>query len=320
MAKRAVVTGAFSYTGAAVAAELLARGWQVHALTNRKAPPQSPVSAGELRFEPDHLRHQLAGSDVFINTYWIRLPMAGQTFGTAVERSALLLDAAVAAGARRIVHISVSNAHLGRNLGYYRGKAEVEDYVRALPVRHAIVRPTLVVGPRDVLSSNIAWLLRRFPLFPVPVGKSKLQPITLDDCARIIADAADGDDNIELDAAGLDIMTFTDYVRLVEKAAGLRRWIVSAPAWLALAGLRLVEPMVRDVILTREELLGLEQELLVSHEAAHGRQSVAGWLNSHGNELGRGYVNDRRRHFGQGKNEIVLDPSQLGASTAASES
>ena len=51
MSKRAVITGAFSYTGAAAAAELLARGWRVHTLSNRHGPSDSPLSASPLRFE-----------------------------------------------------------------------------------------------------------------------------------------------------------------------------------------------------------------------------------------------------------------------------
>jgi uncharacterized protein YbjT (DUF2867 family) len=245
-----------------------------------------------------------------INTYWIRLPCAGQTFATAVERSAMLLNAAVAAGVRRLVHVSVSNAHRGRALGYYHGKAEVEDRVRGLPISHAIVRPTLVVGPHDVLSSNIAWLLRRFPCFPVPGSHARLQPITLADTARIIADATEDQGIAELDAAGPDVMTFMEYVRLVARACHLRRIILPAPGWLALAGLRLVEPILGDVVLTREELLGLQQELLLSHEPPRGKQSVAEWLCGYSAQLGRRYVNDRHRHFGAGRTEPVLDPSQ----------
>jgi uncharacterized protein YbjT (DUF2867 family) len=310
MSKRAVITGAFSYTGAAVAAELVTRGWQVHTLTNRLGPSASSFTASPLRFDPDHLRRELQDADVFVNTYWIRLPYAGQTFAKAVEHSTMLLDAAVSAGVKRLVHVSVSNAHRGRTLGYYRGKAEVEARVRGLPMSHAIVRPTLVVGPRDVLSANVAWLLRRFPCFPVPAWRSRLQPITLADTARIIADVAGDQDVVELDAAGPEVMTFMEYVRLVAGACRLRRFIFPAPGWLALIGLRLLEPFLGDVVLTREELLGLEQELLLSHETPRGRQSVGEWLRGHGAELGQRYVNDRHRHFGAGKSEPVLDPFQ----------
>lgn len=311
---RVVLTGAFSYTGAAVAAELLRRGRQVHTLTNRVAPRgATAISAAPLRFEPDHLERQLDGADALINTFWVRLPHADQTFANAVERSRVLLEAAARAGVRRIVHVSVSNAAAGTNLGYYRGKAEVEAALRELGVSFAIVRPTLVVGPDDVLTNNIAWFLRRFPLFLLPDrGAYRIQPVTLADTARIICDALEGPDGQELDAAGPEVLTFGEYVRLLARACGVRRAIVSVPGWLSLALLRLVGLVLGDVVLTREELAGLQQELLISHAPPTGKESVRDWLVQNGQALGRGYVNDLRRHFESGRDRAVLDPGALG--------
>jgi uncharacterized protein YbjT (DUF2867 family) len=311
---RVVLTGAFSYTGAAVARELSLRGHAVHTLTNRQRPgdESAPISVAPLRFDPAHLERELAGADALINTYWVRLPHAGQSFESAVERSALLLRAAAAAAVGRIVHVSVSNAAAGDTLGYYRGKARVEEVLRGLGVSHAIVRPTLVVGPADVLTNNIAWFLRRFPLFPLPDGgRYRLQPVTLTDTARIISDALDGPDGLELDAAGPDVLTFGEYVRLVARACGVRRWMVPTPGWLSLALLRLVGLLLRDVVLTREELLGLEQELLLSRSPATGGESVRDWLAAHGASLGRSYVNDLRRHFTTQRGRPVLSPRSL---------
>jgi len=311
---RVVLTGAFSYTGAAVAAELLRRGRQVHTLTNRVAPRgAAAISAAPLRFEPEHLERQLAGADALINTFWVRLPHAGQTFASAVARSRLLLEAAARAKVRRIVHVSVSNAAAGANLGYYCGKAEVEASLRELSVSSAIVRPTLVVGPDDVLTNNIAWFLRRFPLFLLPGrGSYRIQPVTLTDTARIICDALAGPDGQELDAAGPEVLTFDEYLRLLARACGVRRAIVSVPGWLSLALLRLIGLALGDVVLTREELAGLQQELLISHAPPTGRESVRDWLVQNGPALGRGYVNDLQRHFKRGRDQPVLDPSALG--------
>jgi NADH dehydrogenase len=180
---KAVITGAYSYTGSAVAQELLRRNWQVHTLTNRTRPPDcETISAAPLRFDREHIQRELTGADLFINTYWIRLPWKGQTFDSAVDNSKLLLGTAKDTGIERVVHVSVSNAAQGTNLGYYAGKDRVETYVRSELENYAIVRPTLVVGPRDVLSNNIAWFLRRFPFFPVPDGgEYRVQPITLAD-------------------------------------------------------------------------------------------------------------------------------------------
>jgi NADH dehydrogenase len=310
MTRRAVVTGAFSYTGAAVARELRRRGFALHTLTNRRRPPGAEdVTAAPLRFEPAHLERELAGADVLVNTYWIRLPRGGQDFDTAVANSRVLIEAARRAGVRRLVQVSVSNADLASSLGYYRGKARVDEAVRAAGPSHAIVRPTLIVGPGDVLTANIAWFLRRFPLFPVPGGGGyRVQPVTFADAGRIVADAAEAEGPLDIDAAGPEVLTFADYVRLVARACGVRRLIVGAPEWLALASLRLLGPLLRDVVLTREELLGLAQQRLVSHRPPLGAESVTAWLLAHGRDLGRRYVNDVRRHFGAGATEPIHTP------------
>jgi NADH dehydrogenase len=306
--QKAVITGAFSYTGSAVAQELLRRGWQVHTLTNRTRPPGcEQISAAPLRFDHEHLRQELVGVDLFINTYWIRIPRGGQTFDTAVDNSKLLLGAAKDAGVDRTVHVSVSNAEQGTNLGYYAGKDRVESYIRAELDNYAIVRPTLVVGPNDVLSNNIAWFLRRFPFFPVPDGGGcRLQPITLADTARIIVDAGEGTGNQQIDAAGPNIMSFRDYLVLLQKACGVRRWMPSVPGWLCLLMLKPIELLLRDIVLTKEELLGLEQELLLSKQAPLGTASVEQWLTENGSIMGPAYVNDLRRHFGRDSNRPVL--------------
>jgi NADH dehydrogenase len=310
MSRRVVITGPFSYIGAAVARELRARGWSVHGLTNRRRPEGAEdVTTAPLRFDPAHLERELRGADAVVSTYWVRLPHGGQSFDTAVANSRSLIAAAARARVGRLVSVSVSNADAASSLGYYRGKAHVDDAVRAAGLPHAIVRPTLVVGPSDVLTSNIAWFLRRFPLFPVPDGgRYRVQPITLDDVGRVAATAVEAEGDLDVDAAGPEIMTFREYVRLVARACGVRRWIVGAPAGLALAALRLLQPFLRDVVLTREELEGLAQEKLVSRQPPRGSESVSQWLLANGASLGRRYVNDLDRHFRDGARAPILAP------------
>ncbi len=301
MPPHAVVTGAFSFLGAAVARELRARGWTVSTLTNRRPPAgvDPCLRVEPLRFEPAHLERVLDRADLLVNTYWVRLPAHGATFDQAVARSTLLVEAAVRARVRRLVHVSVSNAAAGRTLGYYDGKARVDEVVRRSGLGHAIVRPTLVVGPGDVLTSNIAWLLRRLPLFLLPgAGRCRLQPVTLDDAARVVAGAAAAGADLDLDAAGPEILSFAEYVALVARAVGRRPWLAPAPRGLTLAALRLLSALLHDDLLTREELLGLEQELLVSRAPPTGASSVSAWLLAHGAGLGHRYVNDRRRRVG----------------------
>jgi NADH dehydrogenase len=281
-----------------VAAELARRGWSIRTLTNRASPATSAISAAPLRFDPDFIAGALAGADAFVNTYWIRFAHGDDTFESAVRNSYLLLQGARAAGVSRFVQVSVSNASEDSPLGYYRGKGAVDRLVRESGLSYAIVSPTLIVGPKDVLTNNIAWFLRRFPAFALPAGRGyRLQPVLLTDAARIIADAVESGAPIEVDAAGPEVVTFGEYVGRLALALGIRRRFVAMPADAVLAALRVIGAILGDTVLAREELDGLRQELLVSRSAPLGTSSVFEWLRTNADLLGRAYTNDTRTRF-----------------------
>jgi nucleoside-diphosphate-sugar epimerase len=297
-----VVTGAFSFTGRAIAEELLARGRSVRTLTRRDAPADplaARIERAELQFrDEEELRRALDGIDTLFNTYWVRFVHGATTFERAVENTRVLLRAARAAGARRIVHVSVTNPSLGSPLPYFRGKAEAERDVAGIGLPCAIVRPTLVFGPRDILVNNIAWALRRSPVFPIAGdGGYRVQPISVEDTATICVDAADGEDGVVLDAAGPETITYEELVRLVAGAIGSKARIVHWPARAVLAFARATGVVRRDVLLTAEELAGLQASLLVSAQPPLGRASFSSWVAANGETLGRGYVSELARNF-----------------------
>ena len=99
-----------------------------------------------------------------------------------------------------------------------------------------------------------------------------------------------------IDAAGPEVLTFEQFVGAIARAIGGHPRIVHLPPALALRLIRLAGLLVREVILSREELDGLVTELLLSHEPPLGTHSVLGWLSEHGPELGRTYASEFERH------------------------
>ena len=296
MAELDAVTGAFSFTGRAIAELLLARGRQVRTLSRAPGPAGSPIEFAPLQFADEAgLTESLHGAETLYNTYWIRFPRDGSTFERAVDNTRTLLRCAEAAGVRRFVHVSVSNPSQDSPLPYFRGKAAVEHAVRESPLDHAIVRPTLVFGPNDILVNNIAWVMRRFPVFIVPGdGAYRAQPVSVDDVARLCVDAGSG---AELDAAGPETYSFDDFVRLIRRAVGGRARIVHAPAPVALGLARIVGTARRDVMLTCEETLGLMDSLLVSNDPPTAQESFREWLDASADQLGRRYVSELARNY-----------------------
>jgi NADH dehydrogenase len=296
---KATVTGAFSNSGAAIAGELLRRGWEVATLTNRAPGPAGPrLEAHALRFDEDHLVRALAGTDVLVSTYWVRFPYGDVSFDTAVADIGVLLKAAHRARVSRVVQITVSKPSLDSPLGYYRGKAQVEDLVRGCGLPYGIVRPTIIVGPRDVLTGNMCWFLRRFPLTAVPTGgEYLLQPITLADAARIVADVTESSEDVTVDAAGPDTLPFRDYLHLLARSLGRPFHPVPVPPRALIAMLATLKPLLRDTVLTWEELEALRTNLLTSDESPLGTESALAWLRDHARELGTHYVNDTIPRF-----------------------
>lgn len=302
MAELSVVTGAFSYTGRAIAERLLVEGHRVRTLT-RRVEPHEPLAGGietaPLQFaDPAALEDGLRGARVLYNTYWIRFERGESTFARAVANTRLLFRAAATAGVERVVHVSVTNAAEDSPFPYFRGKAALERELAASGLSYAIVRPTLVFGPEDILVNNIAWILRRAPLFLVPGdGRYRVQPVSVTDAATICVSAASQNGSLTLDAAGPDTFTFEELVRLIAAAVGAQSRIVHACPRVALALSSLIGKARRDVLLTREELGGLMASLLVSDEPSRGRERFVDWLRGEGDRLGRGYVSELARNF-----------------------
>lgn len=240
----------------------------------------------------------MEGADVLYNTYWIRFARGETTFDQAVKNSMVLFEAAANAGVKRIVHFSVANASSGSELPYFRGKGRVEEILTDSGLSYAIIRPTLVFGKGDLLLNNIAWALRRFPVFPVfGQGDYLVQPICAGDLADLAVEAGASKGNLVADAAGPDAFTFEELLRLLASGVGARTRILHTPPFFALAVTRIVGLLLQDTVLTRDEVSGLMAGLLISQNHPTGTTKLEEWLNENANVIGRQYISELGRHF-----------------------
>ncbi len=298
----AVVTGAFSYTGRAIAHELLVRGHVVKTLTRRPPEPGGfgdSVQAFPFTFDdPPKLVEVLRGAETVYNTYWVRFERRRVGFSAAVTNTKTLIQASLEAGVRRFVHISITNPSSSSSLPYFRGKALVEDAVVQSGLSYAIVRPSVIFGRGDVFINNIAWILRRFPVFAIPGdGSYRIQPVHVDDVARLSVELGTTPQEVVRDAAGPEIFTFEEMVRTIAFAIGRPRRLIHCPPVAALAMARLIGLLVRDVVLTRQELEGLMANLVVSSEDPIGQIRLTDWLRENSENLGRQYASEIGRNF-----------------------
>ena len=296
------VTGAFTYSGKYITRRLLDRGEEVIGLTNhpnRPDPFEGKVKKFPLDFsDPAGLTTHLGGADVLLNTYWVRFDKGINTQPRAVENTRTLIHAAVAAGVKRIVHISITNPSAESPLPYFWGKAANEKTVTESGLSFGILRPTVLFGKEDILINNIAWLLRRFPLFGLPGdGSYKLSPVYVDDLAGLAVDAVYRKEDYVWDAVGPDEFTFKEMVELIGKTIGAPRPLIPFPPRLALLTAQFLSVFLRDVMLTPEEVKGLMANLLISEEPPRCKTSLREWLEQNKNMVGRTYASELSRHF-----------------------
>jgi NADH dehydrogenase len=292
------VTGALGYTGRSIAEQLIARGERVRTLTNSPGRPNPfgnalevmPLAFGDV----DALARSLDGCEVLYNTYWVRFNHRLFTFERAVANTKALFEAAKRAGVRRVVHVSILHAREADDLAYYRGKHELERALEASTLSHAMVRPGVLFGRFDVLVNNIAWVLRRLPVFGVfGDGAYRLRPLHVDDMARLMIREGAGATNTIVDAVGPQRFTYRELVEAIGGIIGMRSRVLRVSPLVGLAVSKAINPIVNDVIITREEIDGLMRGLLDSDAPApEAATRLTDWAREHRAELGVKYASE----------------------------
>jgi len=298
-----LITGASGFIGGAIADRLIERA-EIRSLTSHPAKNRFGDRVRSFAYDfaqPARMADAFHGADVFVNSYYVRFNYGKWTFDRAVECSRHLIALARDAGVRKIVHVSVSNASEQSDLPYYRNKARIEQLVDRSGVPYTILRPAIVVGGGDILVNNIAYFLRRLPVFTIfGRGGYRVQPITLDAFADVGVEAiGGGHQNETLAVAGPRDWRFLEMVRAIRTAVRSRAAIVPAPAWLALPGLRIAGVFLRDVVLTPDEIKGLTREYLCADRPVRRGADFDAWLAlpAVAASLGRRYASELARHF-----------------------
>jgi uncharacterized protein YbjT (DUF2867 family) len=297
-----VVTGAFSYSGAAVSRALLQTGRRVRTLTGHagRGAEGTAIEVRPLDFD-DHLGlvASLSGATTLYNTYWVRFGRRSVDHELAVANSRTLFHAAKRAGVQRIVHVSITHPSSSSPLPYFRGKALVERALAESDVSYAIVRPAILFGGDGVLLNNIAWLLRRLPVFAIGGrGDYRIRGIHVDDLAHLCLSKAVEEHDSVTDAVGPERPTFTELVGEIKNAVNSHARLIHVPGATVPLFARALGLVLHDVLLTADEYRAMAAGLADTDGPATGPTALSVWLAEHGQSLGLRYANELERHFG----------------------
>ncbi|MBL0210638.1 MAG: NAD(P)H-binding protein [Holophagaceae bacterium] len=299
------VTGAYGYSGKYIASRLLAQGQQVITLTDsgqRPNPFGGQVRAVPFNFEdPAALARSLEKVEVLYNTYWVRFNHKLFRHQEAVRNTLALFKAAQQAGVRRIVHVSITNPSESSPLEYFRGKAMLERALTESGISYAILRPAVIFGKEDILINNIAWAVRRLPVFGVfGDGRYRLQPIYVEDLADLAVRCGAGREDEVIDAIGPETYTYRELVRTIARLLDVRCPVFSVPPRLGLLAGQALGWLARDVTITQEEIEGLMADLLYTPSPPAGKTRLSEWIQANADMLGRSYASELARRVDRG--------------------
>lgn len=299
------VTGAFGYSGSHIAQALLQKNLQVNTLTNsinRSSSLQGKIEALPLSFDdPQKLGESLQNTKVLYNNYWVRFNHDGFTHEEAVQNTFALIDAAKKAGVERFVHISITNPSQESELEYFSGKARIEEYLVQSGLSYCILRPAVLFGGNDILINNIAWMVRRFPLFAMfGKGDYRLQPVHVKDLAEMAVKKGAERKNETLNALGPDTFTYKEMIQKIAAAFGKKPWVFASPQQIVYYAGALLGFFMKDVPITRYEIKGLMDELLYTNPNEPriiGKISLGDFIKQNAMTLGIHYASELARRY-----------------------
>jgi len=232
-----------------------------------------PLGAlGQLQFvaadirRPETVARAVAGADAVVNLVGV---LDGDFQGFHVDGARNVAEAAAAAGARALVHVSAIGADPASPSRYGRSKGEGEAAVRAAFPGATILRPSIVFGREDGFTNRFAQLIRRLPVVPVIRGRACFQPVFVADLARAIARAVAEPEHFggrTFEIGGPERISMAELNRRLAEMTGRKRTFVDMSDGLA-AALAGASRFLPGAPITWDQWLMLQQDNVVGPRA-----------------------------------------------------
>lgn len=237
------IYGGSGFLGRQIARKLAEDGWRV------RVAVRHPNLAGVVRtygavgqVEPVHcnirdefsVRAAMTGADAVVNCVGILVRRGKNTFDAIHDEAAgRVARLSAELGVKRLVHVSAIGADAAARSRYLASKGRGEAAILAARPDAVILRPSVMFGPDDAFYNKFAAMTRFGPVMAIPGAKAVLQPVYVEDVARVAVMAVEGRAAPGIyELGGPEVLTLRGVVRQILEATGRRRAVLNLPLWL----------------------------------------------------------------------------------------
>lgn len=283
------IYGGSGFLGRQIARLMAREGWRVRVAVRRPNEAlfvRTYGVVGQVEPVPCNVRDELSvraamtSADAVVNCVGILVREGRNTFDVIHDEAAgriARLSAELEVG--RLVHVSAIGADPEGPSQYLRSKGRGEAAVLAARPDAVIIRPSVMFGPGDRFYNKFAGMARLGPILPISGGNAVLQPVYVEDVARVAAMGADGSAPPGIyELGGPQELTLRQVVQQVLEATGRRRWVLNLPFWLGGVPAALLDAgqwasggLVTNRVVTRDQL----RSLRVPNRVAEGARGFA---------------------------------------------
>jgi NADH dehydrogenase len=279
------IFGASGFVGTQLTQVLARRGYRIRAAVRRPDLAHHlrplgdvgqvvPIQAN-LRY-PASVASAVEGAGIVINLVGIGFERGAQGFNAVnVEGARTVAEAAKAAGAETMIHMSILGAHPDSPSAFARSRAAGEVAVADAFPEAYIIRPSIIFGNGDSFATRMAFMARMTPALPLIGGKTKFQPVYVGDVAEAVARSVDGviERGRIYELGGPEVLTFRQCLETMLRIVDRKNPLVSLPFAVAslIGSLASLIPFVKPP-LTADQVTLLRADNIVSDAArAEGR-------------------------------------------------
>ena len=244
MTKLVTIYGGSGFVGRYISWHLARRGWRIRVAVRRPnealfVRPYGVVGQVEPVFcnirDDASVASVMTEADAVVNCVGVLAEDGRNSFDAVqAEGAGRIARLAAERGITRMVHLSAIGADAASDSGYARSKAAGEAAVLSALPDAVILRPSLVFGTEDKFFNRFASMARFGPILPVVGAATRVQPVYVDDVARVAVKGVEGEiPGGVYELGGPEVATFRELMRKMLGVIQRRRMILNVPFWAA---------------------------------------------------------------------------------------